>query len=494
MVRLLCAVLCPAVVFGRFNDNKTVWGQDDDQIVVTVKADCNMETTQVTVRPDRFSFSCQAWNWKEEWETVVVDFVTREDVVAVSDMACVKRDRTAGYLDQVTCKVDKVHRGHKWDRLTWEEGALDLRYDWSLTETTDDFGEEPGAGAYATPYNQPYVGSEDLVKSYSPAELRAAVDVYDAVFADVRFPFCNLCDFYGQAVTDAAERFPDVLRDEATGLTARFAVLDGFDAHRDLARRVGMTCDYTCPLVVIKKDQPPRKIARPFYGGDLSELYGAIRPVIVEMEPEDADEIALTSRSVVATFKDDSVLDHLFQAMAESHRPHQTLMEINFIKVVDFPESATLGLVAYSPSGEANFLSPADAAATNLTQWLGYATADKILKYLRGAGRCNVPSFNGSVLEATPKRKASTLVSSPREMIARPEISRNEWETAERGTFKVEKFPLSCSPGTTPTRAARTSGRRSSSPTGASSLRSTSSSGTPARSASRSAARASSRP
>ena len=65
MVRLLCAVLCPAVVFGRFNDNKTVWGQDDDQIVVTVKADCNMETTQVTARPDRFSFSCQAWNWKE---------------------------------------------------------------------------------------------------------------------------------------------------------------------------------------------------------------------------------------------------------------------------------------------------------------------------------------------------------------------------------------------------------------------------------------------
>ena len=38
-------------------------------------------------------------------------------------------------------------------------------------------------------------------------------------------------------------------------------------------------------------------------------------------------------------------------------------MEINFIKVVDFPESATLGLVAYSPSGETNFLSPADAAA-----------------------------------------------------------------------------------------------------------------------------------
>jgi len=237
MLRRVTLALSLALAVGRFNDNKTVWGQDDDQIVVTIKADCDMATTHVNVLADRFTFSCKAWNWREEWETVVVDFVTREDVKPDAKLKCAKRDRTAGYLDQVTCKVDKFHAGHLWDRLTWEEQALDLRYDWGLTETSDDFGDDPGSAAYATPFDQPYAGSEDKVKSYSAAELRAATDVYDAVFADVRWPFCNLCDFYANAVVDAAERFPGVLEDEATGLSARFAVLDGFDAHRDLARR-----------------------------------------------------------------------------------------------------------------------------------------------------------------------------------------------------------------------------------------------------------------
>ena len=197
----------------------------------------------------------------------------------------------------------------------------------------------------------------------------------------MRWPFCNLCDFYANAVVDAAERFPGVLEDEATGLSARFAVLDGFDAHRDLARRLGAKCDYTCPLAVIKKDQPPRLVPRPFYGGDLSELYAAIRPVIVEMEEEDALEVATTSRTVVARFRDGSVLSHLFEGMAEAHRPHQHLMDINFIKVVDLAPDAALGLTAYSPAGETNFLANDAAAETNLTAWVGWATADKILKY-----------------------------------------------------------------------------------------------------------------
>ena len=381
MLRRVTLALSLALAVGRFNDNKTVWGQDDDQIVVTIKADCDMATTHVNVLADRFTFSCKAWNWREEWETVVVDFVTREDVKPDAKLKCAKRDRTAGYLDQVTCKVDKFHAGHLWDRLTWEEQALDLRYDWGLTETSDDFGDDPGSAAYATPFDQPYAGSEDKVKSYSAAELRAATDVYDAVFADVRWPFCNLCDFYANAVVDAAERFPGVLEDEATGLSARFAVLDGFDVHRDLARRLGAKCDYTCPLAVIKKDQPPRLVPRPFYGGDLSELYAAIRPVIVEMEEEDALEVATTSRTVVARFRDGSVLSHLFEGMAEAHRPHQHLMDINFIKVVDLAPDAALGLTAYSPAGETNFLANDAAAETNLTAWVGWATADKILKY-----------------------------------------------------------------------------------------------------------------
>ena len=152
MLRRVTLALSLALAVGRFNDNKTVWGQDDDQIVVTIKADCDMATTHVNVLADRFTFSCKAWNWREEWETVVVDFVTREDVKPDAKLKCAKRDRTAGYLDQVTCKVDKFHAGHLWDRLTWEEQALDLRYDWGLTETSDDFGDDPGSAASTTAF------------------------------------------------------------------------------------------------------------------------------------------------------------------------------------------------------------------------------------------------------------------------------------------------------------------------------------------------------
>ena len=49
MLRRVTLALSLALAVGRFNDNKTVWGQDDDQIVVTIKADCDMATTHVNV-------------------------------------------------------------------------------------------------------------------------------------------------------------------------------------------------------------------------------------------------------------------------------------------------------------------------------------------------------------------------------------------------------------------------------------------------------------
>ena len=156
MLRVFVLWSVPFLVSGRFTDNKTVWGQDEDEVIITIKADCKMETHSVEVVADRFTFQCEAWNWREEWETVKVDFVTREDVVPSSFSACSKRDRTAGYLDQVTCRLEKYHQGHLWDRLTEVAGALDLRYDWGNTATTDDYGEGPEAEAWATAFDAPY--------------------------------------------------------------------------------------------------------------------------------------------------------------------------------------------------------------------------------------------------------------------------------------------------------------------------------------------------
>ena len=174
MLRRVTLALSLALAVGRFNDNKTVWGQDDDQIVVTIKADCDMATTHVNVLADRFTFSCKAWNWREEWETVVVDFVTREDVKPDAKLKCAKRDRTAGYLDQVTCKVDKFHAGHLWDRLTWDDA------EWTYA------GKQTESYAYLQTYDHVYDGHESSVKSYSPRELDRAVADYDAVFACVK--------------------------------------------------------------------------------------------------------------------------------------------------------------------------------------------------------------------------------------------------------------------------------------------------------------------
>ena len=44
-----------------------------------------------------------------------------------------------------------------------------------------------------------------------------------------------------------------------------------------------------------------------------------------------------------------------------------------------------------------------------------------------------------------------------REMIARPEISRNEWEMAERGAFQVGNFALLSCPGSTTSTSTSTS-------------------------------------
>ena len=45
--------------------------------------------------------------------------------------------------------------------------------------------------------------------------------------------------------------------------------------------------------------------------------------------------------------------------------------------------------------------------------------------------------FDVGVLEAVPERKAWHALSSPREMIARPKMSQNEWKTTEIRASKV---------------------------------------------------------
>ena len=57
--------------------------------------------------------------------------------------------------------------------------------------------------------------------------------------------------------------------------------------------------------------------------------------------------------------------------------------------------------------------------------------------------------FNVGVLEAIPERNAWHALSSSREMVARPKMSRNEWKTTELRGFKklANVSPFSIIPG-----------------------------------------------
>ena len=56
--------------------------------------------------------------------------------------------------------------------------------------------------------------------------------------------------------------------------------------------------------------------------------------------------------------------------------------------------------------------------------------------------------FNVGVLEAISERKAWHALSSPREMVARPKMSQNEWKPTEIRASKVGNFsPFSCPGG-----------------------------------------------
>lgn len=232
------------LMLGSASASAALWSQDEDEVVIYVAADCDMATVVAAARSDGFSFECNAGG-----SAVSVAFESREDLVA-GGAECAK----AG--DRVACTLSKYHGGHLWDRLALDEAGGAWTYAGKQTESS----------AYATRFDAPYA-DVDAVKSYTRAELAAAVDAYDAVFADIRFPWCQLCDYYAPAVGDAADRVVGALRAAGTpDLEVRFAVLDGVDAHRGLAREVGATCEWSCPLVLLKKGVAPRLVERPKVG------------------------------------------------------------------------------------------------------------------------------------------------------------------------------------------------------------------------------------
>jgi len=285
------------------------WGQSLREVFVTVSG-CE-ELRSSAVAEDRLSVSCGR-DGEVEWRL-------REDVVA-SESGC----RRSGGVKKVSCRLRKRYDDHAWDRLREDEVSVPI--DWS--QWPEEEAGSPG---------DPYEGIETvpLVESWS-----------SPVFADLRMHWCHSCDHVAKSVERAAKELAGV---------AKFARLDALE-HRELARRVGLTCSYNCRLLAL----PSERWVEARRDLDVGLLRRLASPAWTLLLPEESRK---KNRSVVLGAGGDEAA---FEAAATA---------LHGADIAFFKDPAATGLTAYDASGEAHECS----SEPNATRCASYGTAPLLL-------------------------------------------------------------------------------------------------------------------